>query len=56
MNNQFWSALIAWRDEILTLKWIESQKAGRDIGFKEAIQRWLQHRPEWKAAQSQNRE
>jgi hypothetical protein len=32
------------------LKWIEFKKAGRDIGFKEAIQRWLKHRPEWRAA------
>ena len=39
------------RDEIPKLKRIESQKAGYDIRFKEAIQLWLQHRPEWQAAQ-----
>jgi hypothetical protein len=52
-ENLFWNDFLDERDEILTLKWIESEKGGRDIGFKEAIQRWLQHRPEWRAAQSQ---
>ena len=32
------------------LKRIESEKAGRDIGFERAIQLWLKHRPEWRAA------
>ena len=38
------------RDEILELKWIESEKVGSDIGYKKAIQLWLKHRPGWKAA------
>ena len=46
-ENLFWNDFLDEQDEILTLKWIESKKAGHDIGFKEAIQRWLQHRPEW---------
>ena len=49
-ENQFWLGFLDERDEILRLKWIESQKAGRDIGFKQAIQLWLKHRPGWRAA------
>lgn len=41
------------REEILRHKWIESEKAGRDIGFDKALldwvmryrARWLENRP-----------
>jgi hypothetical protein len=49
-ENQFWNDFLDERDEILRLKWIESQKAGRDIGYERAIQLWLKHRPEWRLA------
>lgn len=29
------------RDEILRYKWIESEKAGMDIGFEKALLGWL---------------
>ncbi|GEM_PF-1005683 len=51
-DNQFWNDFLDERDQILTLKWIESEKAGRDIGYERAIQLWLKHRPEWRAAHS----
>lgn len=49
-ENQFWQHFLEERDEILKLKWIESRKAGRDIGFKQAIQRWLKYRSGWQKA------
>jgi len=42
---------LAEREEILRLKWLESEKAGRDIGLHAAILRWVRwHRDEWRAA------
>ena len=49
-ENQFWNDFLDERDEILTLKWIESEKAGRDIGYERAIQLWLKYRPDWQGA------
>ena len=41
----------AERDEILRHKWIESEKAGRDIGFDTALIDWLvHHRAGWHRA------
>ena len=35
--------------EIDTYKWIESEKAGRDIGWERAAHEWShKHFPEWK--------
>jgi hypothetical protein len=40
----------AERDEILKHKWIESEKAGRDIGFERALIDWTRHhRARWRA-------
>ena len=39
----------AVREEILKHKWIESEKAGRDIGFERALVDWvLNHRSQWR--------
>jgi len=39
---------LAEREEVLRHKWIESQKAGRDIGIEEALTDWvLRHRANW---------
>ena len=36
------------REEILKHKWIESEKAGRDVGFEFAIKDWMKnHRENW---------
>jgi hypothetical protein len=45
----------AEREEILKHKWIESEKAGYDIGFERALTDWIvKHRSKWrKARQSQ---
>ena len=40
------------RDEILRYKWIESEKAGVDIGFEKALLGWLvKHAAQWREAQ-----
>ena len=46
----------AERDEILRHKWIESEKAGHDIGFERAFLDWmLKHRSNWRKARRQSR-
>ena len=37
------------QEEIKKYKWIESEKAGRDIGWERAVREWLQNYfPGWK--------
>ena len=39
----------AEREEILRHKWIESEKAGHDIGFEHALTDWIiKHRSKWR--------
>jgi len=39
----------AEREEILKHKWIESEKAGYDIGFDQALVDWIvNHRSSWR--------
>jgi len=39
----------AEREEILRHKWIESEKAGQDIGFERALTDWIiKHRSNWR--------
>ncbi len=39
----------AERDEILKHKWLESEKAGHDIGFERALTDWImKHRSKWR--------
>lgn len=41
---------LAEREEILRHKWIESEKAGHDIGFEKALLDWIvRHRSSWRA-------
>jgi len=40
---------MAEREEILKHKWIESEKAGDDIGFERALIDWImKHRSNWR--------
>ncbi|MDQ3621797.1 MAG: DUF4032 domain-containing protein [Verrucomicrobiota bacterium] len=42
---------LAEREEILRHKWIESEKAGHDIGFEKALLDWIvKHRSSWRAS------
>jgi hypothetical protein len=41
---------LAEREEILRHKWIESEKAGHDIGFEKALLDWIvKHRSSWRS-------
>ena len=43
-----YNEFLAERDEILCHKWIESEKAGCDIGFERALLDWtLKYRSAW---------
>jgi hypothetical protein len=45
---------LAEREEILRHKWIESEKAGHDIGFEKALLDWIvKHRSSWRAQRHQ---
>ena len=36
-QSSFFREIVAEREEIMRHKWIESEKAGRDIGFEQAL-------------------
>lgn len=40
---RFYQEFLAEREEIARFKWIESQKAGKDIGFEAALVEWAEH-------------
>ncbi|MCX7867067.1 hypothetical protein [Limisphaera sp. VF-2] len=49
-NSSLYREFQAEREEILKHKWIESEKAGYDIGFERALTDWiLKHRSKWRA-------
>jgi len=51
-NSRVFQHYLAERDEILKHKWLESQKAERDIGFARAHLDWIRHhRTAWRARQ-----
>jgi hypothetical protein len=56
-NSSLYREFQAEREEILKHKWIESEKAGRDIGFDRALTDWIvKHRSKWrKSRQSATR-
>lgn len=48
-NSVLYKELLAEREEILKHKWIESEKAGADIGFEKALLDWIvKHRSNWR--------
>jgi hypothetical protein len=48
-NSSLYREFQAEREEILRHKWIESEKAGRDIGFEQALTDWIiKHRADWR--------
>ena len=50
-NSSLYREFQAEREEILRHKWIESQKAGRDVGFEHALTDWIiWHRASWRRA------
>jgi Domain of unknown function (DUF4032) len=50
-NSSLYREFQAEREEILRHKWIESEKAGHDIGFERALTDWIiKHRTGWRKA------
>ncbi len=48
-NSVLYKEFLAEREEILCHKWLESEKAGYDIGFERALLDWiLRHRSAWR--------
>ena len=48
-NSKLYQEFLREREEILKHKWIESEKAGRDVGFEWALLDWnFRHRSGWK--------
>lgn len=48
-NSSLYREFQAEREEILKHKWIESEKAGYDIGFERALTDWIvNHRAKWR--------
>ncbi len=56
MNSALYREFLAEREEILKHKWIESEKAGYDIGFERALLDWIvKHRSNWRKARREMR-
>ena len=48
-GSALYKEFLAERAEILKHKWIESEKAGKDIGFERALLDWIvKHRSNWR--------
>ena len=55
MNSALYREFLAEREEILKHKWIESERAGYDIGFERALLDWIvKHRANWRKARRQS--
>jgi hypothetical protein len=49
-RSSLYQEFLAEREEILRHKWIESEKAGFDIGFERALLDWIRnHRDKWRS-------
>ncbi len=49
-RSSLYQEFLAEREEILKHKWLESEKAGHDIGFERALLDWIRnHRDDWRA-------
>lgn len=50
-RSSLYQEFLAEREEILRHKWLESEKAGRDIGFERALLDWIRnHRDGWRTS------
>ena len=48
-ESALYKEFLAEREEVLKHKWIESQKAGYDIGFEQALLDWIvKYRSDWR--------
>jgi len=52
-RSSLYREFLAEREEILRHKWLESEKAGCDIGFEQALTDWIvKHRAQWRKTRS----
>ncbi len=50
-RSSLYQEFLAERDEILRHKWLESERAGEDIGFEKALLDWIRkHRDDWRSS------
>ncbi|MBH54189.1 MAG: hypothetical protein CMI18_07565 [Opitutaceae bacterium] len=50
-RSSLYQEFLAEREEILKHKWLESEKAGFDIGFERALLDWIRkHRDKWRTS------
>jgi len=55
-NSSLYKTYLAEVEEINKHKWIESEKAGHDIGWNKALIDWIQnHKSEYTKARQKNR-
>ena len=55
-GSSLYKEFLAERDEILRHKWLESEKAGEDIGFEKALLSWVTgHRTDWRESRKKSR-
>ena len=55
-NSILYKEFLAEREEILRHKWLESEKAGHDIGFEKALLDWIvRFRSSWRARRQEER-
>ena len=53
-NSVLYREFLAEREQILVHKWLESEKAGHDIGFERALLDWIvKHRSAWREQRRQ---
>ena len=53
-NSVLYREFLAEREQILVHKWLESEKAGHDIGFERALLDWIvKHRSAWREKRRQ---
>ncbi len=56
-KSSLYQQYLAEREEVLRHKWLESEKAGRDIGLERALMDWvLNHRTKWRKNRQTARE
>lgn len=55
-NSSVYQEFLAEKDEILRHKWLESEKAGHDIGLDKTLLDWTtNHREKWRRGRRQQR-
>ena len=55
-RSSVYQEFLAEREEILKHKWLESEKAGHDLGYGRALLDWIiNHREKWRSAHRRKR-